>query len=222
MFEAKNSCAKLRLICSKPHIFYLALRPENKSFILMNWLKSIIIAGFCCGLLESCKTNQIPDVSNIAIKINVHDFYKDFSGLDTNDIVAGLDALKAKYPNFIHFYLDTLAIGLSSNPEYSSNYESVKLFLTHKDYKGLLDTVNASFPTTNTTTEAITKALQYAKHYDDEITIPGNLYYFVSGLNDYTAVTKANNDLAIGLDYGIGESYDPYYATGKSDRKSVV
>lgn len=187
----------------------------------MNWLKRIIILGLGCGLFQSCNTNQTPDVSNITIKMDVHDFYKDFSTLDTNDIVAGLDVLKTKYPDFIHFYLDTLAIGLSSNPEYSSNYESVKLFLTHKDYKGLLDTVNATFPSTEATTDAITKALQYAKHYDDEIVVPENLYYFVSGLNDYTAVTKANDDLAVGLDYGIGENYEPYFATGKSNFQTI-
>lgn len=187
----------------------------------MNWLKNIFIVGLSCGLLQSCKNNQVPDVSNIEIKMNVHDFYKDFSALDTQNIVAGLDAFKEKYPEFIHFYLDTLAVGLSSNPEYSSNFESVKLFLTHKDYKGLLDTVNATYANTTATTEAITKALQYAKYYDEALTIPKNLYYFVSGLNDYTAVTKANNDLAVGLDYGIGESYDPYFATGKSSFQTI-
>lgn len=187
----------------------------------MNWWKHIVISGLSLSLLQSCRSTDTPDVSHINITLEAHDFYKDFSALDTHNIVAGLDQLKAKYPDFIHFYLDTLAVGLSSNPEYSSNFESVKLFLTHPDYRGLLDTVNHTFKNSADITKAITDALRYAKYYDEALVVPEHVYYFVSGLNDYTAVTRDDKDLAVGLDYAIGESYEPYFATGKSSFQTV-
>lgn len=189
------------------------------------WLNHTLLSIACAGVVStsllSCKTDNTPDVGDIKLDVKAYDFHHDFYAIDTNDIVSGLDELKSKYPNFIHFYLDTIAVGLSNNPEARFNEESVKLFLTIPDYRNLIDTVNMVYKNTASITEDIVNTFKYIKYYDSSIVVPSNIYYVVTGLNDYVAVTRDDKDLCIGLDYFLGENFEPYFRTRKAAFQTI-
>lgn len=186
-------------------------------------LTILTILLFCLNALLGCKdkNDNAPDVSHISVALEPINFYKDFAALDTANLSKGLDELSAQYGEFLHFYLDTLAVGLSQNANYTNNLESVHIFLTHKDYKGLIDTVNIAFKQTEDITLQIKSMLQYTKHYIPEIILPTKVYYFVSGLNNYTAVTWGDDALCVGLDYFLGRNFMPYIAVGNPEYTTI-
>jgi hypothetical protein len=157
----------------------------------------------------SCQNKTI-DVSNIDIHVNTYDFYKDFHKLDTVTLLQGLSDLQKKYPTYLPFYLDTLAVGTVSLEGDTTNLEGIKIFLTHKDYKALLDTVSIAFPSTEDISKNVITTLKYITYYDTAIEIPTNIFYAVSGLSNMLALSS-DNSLTICLDYFLGENFDPYY-----------
>ena len=170
-----------------------------------------LIAAFMLSLplWTGCR-NSGPDISKVQVEVTAYDFYKDFSRLDTAHLEAGLETLRAKYPQYLPFYLDTLAAGTVSLADSSTNAEGIKTFLTHKDYKHLLDTVNQAFPSTDDITESLTTTFRYIKYYDTGIALPDKIYYAVSGLSNMVGL-GSNNTLTICLDYFLGENFNPYY-----------
>lgn len=158
--------------------------------------------------LGACK-DTTPDVSNIKVAINTYDFYKDFSQLDTANLSEGLEQLREKYPDYLQFYLDNIANGVVSLHDTVPNLEGIKVFLTHKDYRALLDSVNAAFPNTNALTEDITTTYKYIRYYDTTLVVPTHIYYAVSGLKSLGGLGEGNS-LTICLDYLLGENFLPY------------
>jgi hypothetical protein len=181
----------------------------------MNYIRIVIwpaVLGMLIFGLVSCgggTQNNAPDVDQVKIAYTSSPFYQDFSKLDTNHIAAGLTALKAKYPGFLDFYLDTL-ISSGTHGQYNDTSRFLKSFLTYKDYRNLFDTVNKAFPDTKKYDEQLKSVFRYIKHYDSSIVVPEHVYYFVSGLNFYTAVTHNDTDLGIGLDMFLGRNFEPY------------
>lgn len=182
----------------------------------MNYIRIVIwpalLAFVFCIALSSCgggAQQKAPDVSDMKIAYTSYPFYQDFSKLDPEHLADGLTALKAKYPGFLDFYLDTL-ISSGTEGQYNDTSAFLKSFLTHKDYRALFDTVNKAFPDTRKYDEQLKSAFRYIKHYDSSMTVPDKVYYFVSGLNLYTAVTHNDTDLGIGLDMFLGKSFEPY------------
>ncbi len=180
----------------------------------MNYIRIVIWPSLLAILffaLSSCGGGEqkAPDVSDVKIVYTAHPFYLDFSKLDTAHLEEGLQALKAKYPVFLDFYLDTL-ISSGTHGRYNDSGGFLKSFLTHKDYRGLFDTVNKAFPDTRKYDEQLKSAFRYIRYYDSSITVPEQVYYFVSGLNLYTAITHNDTDLGIGLDMFLGRTFEPY------------
>jgi hypothetical protein len=164
--------------------------------------------GIMVGAL-SCNHISAPDVSNVKVELTCYDFYKDFYAIDTNNVSSDLQNLNTKYSTYLPFYLDTLAIGTISHNDSSWNLENVKYFLTHTDYRSLMDTVSKAFSSTDEITEKIVQTFKYIKYYDLDIALPEKIYYAVSGLNNMLALS-ANNTLTLCLDYFLGRDYLPY------------
>jgi hypothetical protein len=164
----------------------------------------------------SCSTNEekdAPDVSGIHIPYQSYAFYKDFSKLNPNDIAAGLQQLKAKYPEFADFYLDSL-IGFGYYGNYAQRIPMMDSFLLQKDYRSLLDTVNMAFPDTKQYDEWLKKSFRYLAYYDSTFDIPERVYYFVSGLSGIPAELQNDKSVGIGLDYYLGRDFLPYAQIG--------
>ncbi len=193
---------------------------------MFNRILLLILMLFSLGI-HACKTSSSVDVSGIELKVNAYDFYKDFSKLDTNDILNGLEALKNKYPQYLSFYLDTLAVGTVSLEDSIANIENIKYFLSHKDYRSLMDTVEIVYPQTDEITADIIYTLKHIAYYDSSIDLPQNIYYAVSGLSKMVALSGYQN-LTVGLDYFLGPDYPPYtqirtpqYQLGRLDRPYI-
>ncbi len=163
-------------------------------------------------ILQSCGGDKTPDVSKIAVDVKSQRLDKDLYALDTNSLGAGLASIHTKYPEFLDFYLDTI-MGFSIYGNYTDSNPGVqkglKTFLSHKDYRGVFDTVMARYPDETTINETLAKGFQYVKHYFPKYKEP-RIIYLVSGLNNYGALTYGEDILGIGLDMFLGADY-PYY-----------
>lgn len=174
--------------------------------------KLIAVLMLSLPLWTGC-SEKGPDISTIQLNVTAYDFYKDFSALDTARLEAGLEGLRSKYPQYLSFYLDTLAAGTVSLRDSATNAEGIRIFLTHKDYKALLDTVNQAFPSTEDITNSLITTFRYIRYYDTAIAVPDKIYYAVSGLSNMVGL-GSNNTLTICLDYFLGENFNPYYQIG--------
>lgn len=172
--------------------------------------------------LASCGNNtpDAPNVSSVQVPYQSFPFYRDFSSLDVNDITGSLNKLKTKYPGFLDFYLDTLA-GFAFHHQYNDTNQLLKGFFTHKDYVGLMDTVNKAFPETKKLDEQLKSSFQYIKYYDSTFEIPQQVYYFVSGLNGYNVVYQNEKNIGIGLDFFLGRKFAPYASVGVPDYATI-
>lgn len=178
----------------------------NKIFIL-GIISSIVLCS-----ITSCQqgeSNKAAAVSSVKIEYTSYPFYKDFSAIDPNHIAEGLQKLKNKYPDFTDFYLDTL-VGFGFHGQYSDSNKMMYDFLTMRDYRSLLDTVNKAFPDTKKYDDWLKQSFQYIKYYDSTFELPQHIYYFVSGLNGLTAVLQSDKNMGIGLDMFMGQDFFPY------------
>lgn len=176
------------------------------------------------SMLASCGSGgeKAPDVSGVKIELNTRRLDKDLYSIDTNNIGTGLQSLSGKYPDFLNFYLDTL-LGFGINRNYNDTNSAIrfglKSFLTHKDYRGLYDTVIKHFPDTKEIDGKLKSGFQYVTHYYPEYKTP-NIIYLVSGLNNWGAFTYDDDVMGIGLDMFLGASYPYYKSVGIPDYMS--
>ena len=76
-----------------------------------NRLFALIICYSVLAFLTSCdssKTKEKLDVDNIDLNYRSVRFDKEFSNIDTNYIMAGLDAVGTKHPDFTNFISDKI------------------------------------------------------------------------------------------------------------------
>jgi hypothetical protein len=168
----------------------------------------------------SCQDDaNAPDVSDVKVALNTRRLDLDLAKMDTANLGAGLQRLAQKYPDFLDFWLDEL-MQFGVNGNYSDTAigvrEHLRLFLTYKDFRGLFDTVAAHFPDTRSIDEPLKKGFQYYKHYYPGRGIP-KIVYFISGLNNWSAVTVDTEIVGIGLDMYLGEGYPHYKSVGIPD-----
>lgn len=173
----------------------------------------IVFSCFLFVFALSCSTQEERAIEQIQIEYQSFSLYKEIAALDTSNYTTGLQKLKSKYPDFLDFYLDTLA-GLGLHHNYSPGNPAMISFLSHPDYRQLMDTVLQAFPDTEEQDAALQAMLQRSKYYLPEIGLPDRVYYFVSGLNLYSAVTRNDDQLGIGLDMFLGPHFKPYQSVG--------
>jgi len=162
---------------------------------------------------------KAPDVSNIKVSLESRRFDKDLASLDTAHLAAGLQQLRSKYPDFLDFYLDTL-MGLGLQGNYSDTTDAVrnglKPRLTHKDYRGLLDTLAVHFPDMSATDKQLASGFKYLLNYFPKYHVP-KITYSVFWLNKLPAFIMANGDMGINLDMFLGPRYPYYKSVGVED-----
>ncbi len=172
------------------------------------------------ALFSACGNDgNTPDVSKEKITLSARRFDRDLAAIDTAHIVQSLPALRRKYPDFLDFWLDNL-MQFGVDGHYSDTAvgirEHLHTFLTYKDFRGLFDTVAAHYPDTKSIDEPLRKGFAYYSHYYPQRGIP-KVVYFVSGLNNWSAVTVDTSIVAIGLDMFLGEGYPFYKSVGIPD-----
>ena len=172
----------------------------------------VLISLFIASVGCSHKDNA-PDVSAIKVKLTHQRLDKDIANIDTADIAGGIQQVRAKYPGFLDFYLDTL-IGMGVNGNYNIDNPAINIglrsFLTHKDYRGLIDTVMAHYPDTKDVDEKLVKSFKYMKYYFPDFKEP-HVIYMITWLNKWAALTY-DTTLGICLDMFLGPNYPIYQA----------
>lgn len=193
------------------------LSTAKPSFVSKRTVKSLLFA-LPVAILASCGGGEekAPDVSDVKVALNTRRLDQDIAALDTNKIAAGLQKLQTKYPDFLPFFLDTL-MGLGIQGNYNDTVQGISLgmhsFLTHKDYRGLLDTVAKHYPDTKDVDGWLQQGFQYQKHYFPNAK-ERKVVYLISWLNNHAAFTYDSTILGIGLDMFLGASYPYYKAVG--------
>jgi len=182
-----------------------AFRPVNIFFKIAIFFLTLTI--------YSCNNDASgPNVSNIKVELNTRRLDADFAKIDTNHLAAGLETVAKKYPDFLSFYTDTL-MGMGINGATSDTAFAIRhnlySYLSHKDFRGLSDTIAKHFPDTKVIDEALVKGFQHLKYYYPQYKIP-KIVYLNSYLTKWSAFTFGDEIVGIGLDMYLGANYPNY------------
>jgi hypothetical protein len=173
-----------------------------------NMYKLLIICYLFLSLV-SCgnKSNKDVDVSSVKFNYKSIRFDRELFACDTLQIMNEINKLGKKYADFAAVYFNDIT-GFAAKGDSIIFKNSVIDFISHKDYKGMMDTVNLKFNNTKELDSKLNGLLKHLKYYYPKQAI-GDVYYFVSGLNRWSAITVDSN-IGVGLDMHLGKSY-PYY-----------
>ncbi len=167
------------------------------------------LIGFSFSGCKSANDKKNIDVSNIKLQVHSIRFDRELYACDTTNLEASINTLGNQYPDFASVYYREIT-GFSRNDDKQMFLNSVHHFLTYKDYVGLYDTVQKTFPDVKKIDEELATLFKHVKYYFPNEKL-GDVYYFISGLNNWSAVT-VDTALGIGLDMYLGRMY-PFYAS---------
>ena len=154
-----------------------------------------------------------PDVSNINIKLNYRRFEKDLFSIDTTSMSASLNQLDSVYPHFAKDFFAKL-MGLDMN-DTGKSYIAIKQFIVA--YRPMLDSIALIEKDLSKAKDEVRSALQYAKYYFPEYTLPEEFVTYVGPMDVYLNTTIGGqtelittNALCTGLELRLGENSSFY------------
>lgn len=177
----------------------------------MSWQNVLVllcVLTFFAGC-KSEKRDDLPDVSQISpIKLKIRRFEQDLFKVDTHKLATELPFLKSKYGEFANIYFDQILGATSKQIAPEGEVAFIKGFVTHPSVRKLYDTCQVLYPELPKESVALLEeAFRYYKYYFPQRKIP-TLTTFISEYSVGNFV-YGNDDLAIGLDFFLGEKY-PY------------
>src|SRR5687768_5278910 len=174
-----------------------------------------IITGMLIIFFAACKDNEGPDVSGIAVNINIHRFDRFlFEKLDTNNMVQGLQQMQESFPFFAGDFMQNI-LGLPFNPAMSPDSgnhvitQELKRFITLS--RPLYDSLGPEFKNTEDLEEELKYGFQHVKYYYPSYKVPEVVTYV--GPFDAPAVAITTQALAIGLQLYGGKNFSFYTST---------
>ena len=182
----------------------------TKQKYYLHLLCVLSVCYFVISLFSACTTpgdRKKIDVSKIPARVHAIRFDQELYACDTNHLAETVNRLGDKYPDFASVYFKDLT-GFARNGNNEQFLASVKHFLTYKDYRGLYDTVQKKFPDVSDINHELEMLFKHIRYYFPKEKT-GDVYYFISGLNNWSAVT-VDTALGIGLDMYLGTNY-PFY-----------
>ncbi len=182
----------------------MVLNKYKKAFFLL-----IFISCFYACVQKSSKVK--PDISEIDLKLNFHNFSEDLFSTDLLNPERAEQDLLEKYPDFYPFYTNEL-MEWGPNSTGLQNESQVSKFINHPDIIDLYKTVNERFSDFETLQNELVTSFKYFKHYFPEATVP-DIIYCISTFRQM-AFTLDPDILAIGLDMHLGEDIPMYSAAG--------
>jgi len=172
---------------------------------------AILLSSLVLGLLSSCQVDSgpdVPDVSGMEIDFDFRRFDRDLFQLDTGARFGEeLTQLERKYDEFANIYFQYI-LG-SRNPEQApQGHEAfVRGFVTHPSVRTLYDTTKLIFGDLTDYRTELERALRWYHYYFPDRNIPSVTTYLSEfGLQGFI---YGDDDLAIGLDFFLGEDF-PY------------
>ncbi|MBK7762811.1 MAG: hypothetical protein IPI46_05480 [Bacteroidetes bacterium] len=174
-------------------------------------LVALMVCYLITLLFSGCSDDKQPkkvDVSKIPVKIQSIRWDQALFHCDTNALEKSVNALGNRYPDFASVYFTELT-GFAKGNDQSVFFNSVRHFLTYKDYVDLYDTVQKHYPDVKEIDQELAQLFKHIKYYFPNKKL-GDVYYFISGLNFWSAVT-VDTAVGVGLDMFLGKDY-PFYA----------
>ncbi|MFT6149965.1 MAG: hypothetical protein ACJAUH_002662 [Saprospiraceae bacterium] len=174
------------------------------------WLN---IGLFLCLLtIISCGSNErkdIPDVSEVQVKLNVQRFEQELFNLDSNNLQTEVQALNEKYGYFADLYFSEI---MRFKPLHDSAFDylnTVNGFINYPSIRTLYDTCQLVYGDFSEVEKDLTSAFQFYKYHFPEKPIP-KITTFISEYG--VAIASVDEtEVVIGLDMFLGADYQPYY-----------
>lgn len=170
------------------------------------WLLPVLML-MCC--VSACKHKNVPDVSHIAVNVQIDRFDQALYKLDTNNIQSGLQQLANAYPAFLPAYIEHI---MNFGP-YSDSSKLIQLqsrmLVSNADFRVLQDSINAHFPNLEPLEKDLAQSFRYIKYYIPSFPLPQKVVAFSSVISNYGAVT-VDSVLGIGLDMYLGKDFPIY------------
>ncbi len=170
------------------------------------FLFSLLILVVGC---QSEPRRDVPDVAHIEMDIAIQRFDQALFGLDTANMEESLAQLSAQYPELSSLFFTHILGADDPNiaPEGPAQY--IKGFIEFPATRQLYDTVQLVYNNLAGIKAELEQAFRYFKHYFPAETTPT----VSTIISEYSiaAFVYGDNELAIGLDFFLGENY-PYQA----------
>lgn len=162
-------------------------------------------------LTQACqcgKSKEIPDVSSIQADVELKRFERDLFHCDTTHMDSCLAQLQQAYPEFFDIYFKQIlgAYDPRMAPEGPQRY--IAGFVNDPRVRKLYDTVQVVFPNLDWFEKDLEQSLRFYHYYFPDQPLTQHVVTFIS---EYTIAgfLYGNNDMAIGLDFFLGQQY-PY------------
>ncbi|MBR9919885.1 MAG: hypothetical protein GYB31_03540 [Bacteroidetes bacterium] len=183
----------------------------NKAY-LPQMFKTLSLAAAVFVLLinSGCgrdKGKYIPDVSHINADVEIRRFEQDLFAIDTSQFESGLEAVQAAYPEFSAVFFGQILGSTDPRIAPEGHIPYVKGFVTFEGIQKLYDTCQIVYPDLTEVEKGFEDAFRFFNYYFPEKVTP-TVTTFIS---EYTVANfiYGENDLAVGLDFFLGEDY-PY------------
>jgi len=164
-------------------------------------MRSISVIIILALFIFSCKDSKhAPDVSGIKINLQTQRFEQDLFGVDTNNMVASMQALQQKYPQFLgDFMTNILGVPLSD----PNAMLILKKFIS--DFRPLKQAVDQKFPEFSAFSREVEQMLRYVKHYFPTYSLPQNLITFIGPMDGfYESSLGWSGDIITTSGLGVG------------------
>lgn len=177
-----------------------------KHFIQIFLLLVLTISIDSCG--SDSDDKNIPDISNINAPLNLIRFEKEVFAADTNNIVAAMQNLSAKYPAlFEQFLAQIISIkGQDFSPAETQNL--FRMFLTDQMVRKTYDTTALVFNNFGKYEKELQEGVKFYKYYFPNNTTPTFATFF--SMYNYDAFLFGKDTIGIGLDFFLGSQHQDY------------
>lgn len=166
-----------------------------------------LLVFICCA--SACKHKNVPDVSHIAVNVQIDRFDQALYKLDTNNIQSGLQQLDKAYPVFLPAYTEhVMNFGPYSDSSRLIQLQS-RMLVANPDFRMLQDSINAHFPKLDAVEKELAQSFRYIKYYIPSFKLPEKIVTFSSVISNYGAITVGST-LGIGLDMYLGKDFPIY------------
>ncbi len=177
------------------------MNTKNSLFLLFITFLSL----YAC---QSDKGKDIPDVSDIAVTVDLRRFDQALFSLDTNDMAAGLPQLEMGYGEFAEIFFGQILGSKDPRIAPEGHAEYVRGFIAHPGLRKLYDTTQVVFPSMQGIEKDFEQAFRFYKYHFPFQPLSGEVVTYIS---EYTigGFLYGDNSIGIGLDFYLGEDY-PY------------
>lgn len=168
-----------------------------------------LILPFLSLLFPGCGSDggkEAPDVSHIAVDVQVKRFDQDIFAMDTAQLEAAMRQMANKYPDLFPLFTVNI-IHDQTNPKELPD-QALRAFLTTPQIRHLNDTVQQVYGNLKDLEKDLTQLFRYYKYYFPEKPIPQVVGMVSEFATD--AFTAGDSLCGIGLDMFLGENYRGY------------